>query len=121
MKPALRLFISLGAGACAAGCLVGRTITNIEAHDTHNSFKVQSAARYSTLLSWWDEWELSNCHLDGEVYRCREITYDECKAGFQRPEQPLPVSAPSQQPPPAQANDRWSPPPPSIAAPARLR
>jgi hypothetical protein len=81
-----------------SGCLMSRTISDVVAHDTHNSYKVQTLSVYYAFFSAWQEWEVWNCHRDGNSYRCRELEYDDNQKGIARPESepaPAPTDAPA--------------------------
>jgi hypothetical protein len=101
-----------------SGCLVGRTITDVAAHDTYNNYKVQTLATYYGVLTVWVESEIWTCHKAGGVFRCTELDYDATKAGFKGSGPPVVAPVPAPEPSPAAPAPAPTPAAPPTAAPA---
>ncbi len=112
------------------GCVVGRQITDVVAHNDANSYKVQTLTGRFFLFAAWQEWTVWNCYRTSAGFRCVETEYEQSKSGFKpsgalpppesRPKPPVstpPTTAPNGPPPeppkPADSTAPANEPPPS--------
>lgn len=76
------LGLAAGALLLASGCVIRRDITEIIAHKDYNNYKIQTVSTHFAVVSAWNTWEVWTCEKKGAGYKCREVTYDGSKQGF---------------------------------------
>ena len=105
--PIWKIGVAALLGLSLNGCVLGRTIEQVIAHDRVNSYKVQTASLYWGGVIEFDVW---NCQRTSAGFHCTIVDYDEMGNGFvpaagalppdgppesvQPAEQPAPVEAP---------------------------
>lgn len=110
MKSARGWFTLCVVALVLSGCLVARRIDSVIAHDTYNSYKVQTESVYLAFLTQYVEWEVWNCHKGPNTFHCSKMEYEESKQGH-RPRGAMAAAQPAAPPP-------VPPPPPPTAEPA---
>ena len=115
MMKATRMLVASCVGLALSGCLAARRIDSVIAHDTYNSYKVQTESVYFAPFAQWVEWQVWNCYRGPATFHCKQVKYDESRAGY-RPKGPMavPVAAP---PLPATVEEPAPAEPPSVPAP----